>query len=199
MPAPGAGGRVELGVVAGLAVDLGWRGIRDESGLTVPSCALRAVLDHVLESALVAGSVVAVHAVERVLILLPGLPVVGMQGLPPVGVGAYVAVPAGLRAPGRRRRDADVVGAVRVGAVRAGERERAHLAVGARGFGRDTLVEAPDRHPACRRSHLDARVRVAKPAGHRPHGGPGCVWSEPRYRPCQRGSRPSVKAAWNSA
>src|SRR5215472_4921157 len=99
MPAPGAGGRVELGVVAGLAVDLGWRGIRDESGLTVPSCALRAVLDHVLESALVAGSVVAVHAVERVLILLPGLPVVGVQGLPPVGVGAHVTVPPACEHP----------------------------------------------------------------------------------------------------
>lgn len=47
-----------------------------------------------------------------------------------------------------------------VGTVRAGERERAHLAVGAWGLGRDTLVEAPDRHPACRRSHLDARVIV---------------------------------------
>src|SRR5215469_9716327 len=111
MPAPGAGGRVELGVVAGLAVDLGWRGIRDESGLTVPSCALGAVLDHVPESALVTGSVVAVHAVERVLILLPRLPVVGVQGLPPVGISAHVTVPACLRTPGRRRRDTDVVGA----------------------------------------------------------------------------------------
>src|SRR5215470_11986867 len=89
---------VELGVVAGLAVDLGWRGIRDESGRTVPSGALHAVLDHVPEGALVTGSVVAVHAVERMLGLLPGLPVVGVEGLPPVGVGAHVAVPSGLRA-----------------------------------------------------------------------------------------------------
>src|SRR5262249_48053240 len=113
-----------------------------------PSCALRAVLDHVPERALVTGSVVAVHAVERVLILLPGLPVVGVQGLPPVGVGAHVAVPARLGTPGCRRRDTDVVGAVRVSTVRAGERERAHLAVGAWSLGRHTLVEAPDRHPA---------------------------------------------------
>src|SRR5215472_14493039 len=99
MPAPATSGRVELGVVAGLAIDLGWRSVRDESGLTVPSCPLRAVLDHVPESALVAGSVVAVHAVERVPILLPGLPVVGVQGLPPVGVGAHVTVPPACEHP----------------------------------------------------------------------------------------------------
>src|SRR5215469_1814341 len=156
MPKPGArpavmAGRAPavgmLGIVAVLAVDLGWRGIRDECGLTVPSCALHAVLDHIAERALVASGVVAVHAVEWVLILLPGLPVVGVQGLPPVGVCAHVAVTAGLGTPGCRRRDANVVGAVRVGPVGAGERERAHGAVRAGGLGRDTLMEAPDRHP----------------------------------------------------
>src|SRR5262249_29560458 len=74
-------------------------------------------------------------------------------------VGRYEAVASHPAAPGRRRGDPDVVGAVRVAAVGAGEREDARGGVGIGRAGRHALMESPD-WDAAGGAHLDGCIIV---------------------------------------